>query len=93
MGLGVLPRSLALLGAAQSRPSGGGHALACRLAWWRLGLPARDELTVGNIGLVGEGSFAPADLRARVGGGLALLPTPWWQAGAEFQGAELLVGQ
>src|SRR6266516_452455 len=62
VGLGVLPRSLVPSWAGTSRPSGGGHALACRFAWWRLGLEADDELAVGDLGLLGQGTFAPADL-------------------------------
>jgi hypothetical protein len=75
VGLEALPRSLPLEGQT-SRPSGGGHAPARRFPRWSLGLPVGDELAVGDLGLLGQGTFAPADLLARVGGGLALLPAP-----------------
>lgn len=62
VGLEVLPRSFAPLRAQTSRPSGGGHALAPRFAWWGFGLPACHQLAVRKLGLLGRGAFAPADL-------------------------------
>jgi hypothetical protein len=56
-------------------------------------LPAGDELAVGDLGLLGEGPLASADLLEGIGGRGALAPAPRRHAGAQLQRPELLVGE
>jgi hypothetical protein len=61
-GAGSPAAQLCPLRASTSCPSGGGHAPLRLLLGWRLRLPAGHELTVGDLGLLGERPLAPAHL-------------------------------
>src|SRR5216117_4448783 len=76
-------RAACPLRASTSRPSGGGHAPFRLLLGRRLRLPAGHQLTVGDLGLLGERPLASADLLEGIGGRGALAPAPRRHAGAQ----------
>src|SRR5579862_9489474 len=82
-----LPRSCCpVCGPRESRPIGGGHALA---ACGALRLPVGDELAVRVLGLLGELLFARADFLERVCGGATFLAAARGHAGSQFELAQL----
>jgi hypothetical protein len=84
-GAGSPAAQLCPLRASTSRPSGGGHAPRRLLLDWRLRLPAGHQLTVGDLGLLGERSLAPAHRFQRIRGRLALLAAPGRQPRTQLQ--------
>src|SRR5215207_10096067 len=93
-GAGSPAAQLCPLRASTSRPSGGGHAPLRRLLLgWRLRLPAGHQLTVGDLGLLGERPLAPLHRFQRIRGRLAPLAPPGRQPRAQLQRPQLLVGE